>query len=659
MSAIKYRPEIDGLRALAILPVLVFHFNPDWLAGGFMGVDVFFVISGYLITSIILAELQVGSFSFYGFWERRVRRIFPALAAMILAMLVLAFVLFFPAEQLSFLGRQSLKVLALISNQYMLTITGDYWGPNAETFPLLHTWSLAVEEQFYLFLPILIFVIYRWWNRKWITPLLCMLAFISFVYCVSQTYVNQPAAFYLLSTRAWELLFGSILATSALYKVSSTKDFKNPGLADIGVVAIIASYFIFDANGFPGWKALVPVLGATLYIGYSASGGYSAKILKSRPLVFIGKISYSLYLWHWPALVFGKQFADLLEIPSIRGWAFVGSILIAIASYHWVEKAGKHIKSIWLPAGLTAGLIIALSLMATYSHRDFRPLRVKKTESKSMLFENVYANQQIESGGNFQFRTYGIDFHQREKRKTANVWGFESVLINENRPAEIIVLGDSHGLMWGSVIERLANTQNIGCIFWTASGASPFLDSSAIAVAKLSSNQRREFNAQKLKSIEIHKPRVVIISTRLDSKWDEHKTEQAIYGMEKLIAKVHEASPSSTVVIIKQPPMAIFGDQNAVQWLGWRDRYFTSDSVAKLDSLNWIRANEYVDCLTEKFSFVKKINVSDLYLNANGRISIIQDGHIVYTDDDHLSEYGVSLAESRIRSVILPLLKKE
>lgn len=661
MSTIKYRPEIDGLRALAIIPVLLFHFNTAWIGGGFMGVDVFFVISGYLITSIILTELGAGTFTFRAFWERRVRRIFPALAVMIISCLAFAWLLFYPGSQLSLLGRQAFKVLALVSNQYMLAITGDYWGPSAESIPLLHTWSLAVEEQFYLFLPLLIFAVFRWWNRKWIFPILLLLTVSSFIYCINQTQVNQPAAFYLLTSRAWELLLGSMLAALAPFMAINKGSKICQWIADLGVVAIIASYFVITAEGFPGWKAIVPVLGATFFIGFSAAGGYMSALLQKRPFIFVGKASYSLYLWHWPALVFGQLFAGLFEAPSIRWWAFGVSLLISIGSYLWVERIGKLTKSIWKPAGALLGIVILLSVMAIFNNRDLTPTQNAVTESKGRLYECVYINQRPPSVNNINKSLndkddLGIRDYLPDKKTPINPFGFEPVRINYDKPQDMVVLGDSHALMWGSVIERIAQKSRVGCEFWASSGASPLLDSLPARRGHLDVTQRAEFNKQRIKAIELHKPKVVIISTRLDDKWQVHAATQYLQGIEDLIIAVHNASPGSHVVIIGQPPVSAFGNQNAVQWLGMRETFFYSETTRMADGESWMAANKYISTLPNKFNFVQVIKVSDFYELPANRIQIIKNKHIIYTDDDHLSEFGASLAENRMRLTLEPLL---
>lgn len=654
MNAIKYRPEIDGLRAIAILPVLVFHFCESWLKGGFLGVDVFFVISGYLITSIIINELNLGNFRFKNFWERRARRIFPALAFLLIFLLLFSFCFYIPSETLSSLGRQSLKVLALTSNQYLLAITGDYWGQSADVTTLLHTWSLSLEEQFYLFLPVAFFLFYKFKIKKALNYFVIGIFLISLFWCIVETKSNSSKAFFLLHTRAWELLAGSILALNFSH-FEKKEHFLSKWLANFGLILIVVSYFILTNNQFPGWKAIVPVAGAFLYIGFSVNGGYAATLLSTRPFVYVGKISYSLYLWHWPALVLGKMFADLFEKPEIRTYFFIASIILSLISYYWVEKFGKTIKNIWKPSGWACLIIIGLSLPAVYNARDNASQNYLTTEYKGLLYENFTDN--ISSRLASKYRNMGIKVILPEKEGLDAIGDFHSVIVNRELKPEVIILGDSHGLMWGSLIERIIKDNNVGGVFWTASATAPLIENEAILGTTIDSIKRTKFNEDRLNSIKVCKPKVVVIAMRLDTKWDINSKEQRLFKIEHLLRVVHELSPYSKVVLIGQPPLAAFGDQNAVQWLGWRSKFYIQEEASILDSPNWGLADDYISSLAKKFSFVHFISVSDIYKSGENKIKLVKNNQIVYTDDDHLSEFGASLSEYRIRTAVERLLK--
>ena len=295
-----YRPEIDGLRAMAVVPVVLYHAHVPGVSGGFVGVDVFFVISGFLITSQLAADVAAGRFSIVTFYERRVRRIFPALFVMLAVSAVMALWLLLPFELESFAA--SLRASALfVSNFYFMRETG-YFVAAAITKPLLHTWSLAIEEQFYIFFPVYLYAMSRWAPR-WLLPVTTVVLVLSLGLCISMTHPQSDAAFFYTPARVWELLTGSVLALAPRRVLPG---WLAQALGAAGLVLIAVAVFGFDARTpFPGSAAMLPAGGAALVILASganptASGG----LLSLGPIRFVGLISYSLYLWHWPLLVF-------------------------------------------------------------------------------------------------------------------------------------------------------------------------------------------------------------------------------------------------------------------------------------------------------------------------------------------------------------------
>jgi peptidoglycan/LPS O-acetylase OafA/YrhL len=342
----QYRSEIDGLRALAVLPVIFFHAGIDAFSGGFVGVDVFFVISGYLITSIILTELQSGQFTLLEFYERRARRIFPALTAVLILCLPLAWVLMTPQDLKQF--AQSLSSIVIFSSNFYFWQKSGYFETAAEFKPLLHTWSLSVEEQFYIFFPWLMILFWRW-KIKHIGILL--IAIIAVGLAISQYAVMQTpsAAFYLLPMRAWELLVGAYVAfrlkTSAAH--STPAYYKNELPAVIGLTMIGFAVFSFDsATPFPGVYAIPPVLGTALVIQYAHSTTKVGQFLSNSFLVGIGLISYSAYLWHQPLFAFSRL--AMLSIGSI--WTTLTLIsltfILAYITWRYIERPFRNQK--WL-----------------------------------------------------------------------------------------------------------------------------------------------------------------------------------------------------------------------------------------------------------------------------------------------------------------------
>jgi peptidoglycan/LPS O-acetylase OafA/YrhL len=339
---LSYIPSIDGLRAIAVIGVLLYHLHPDLLPGGFVGVDVFFVISGFLITRIILAESEAGQFSFRDFYQRRIARIFPVFFVVLLATLVTAKLVYTP-DNFSAVGSMAAASSLCIANLKLL-FQGDYFQIEPDSQPLMHYWSLSVEEQFYLILPLIIILAHRYHvsRRKLLTATVAV-AILSFASCVLLTWTHANFAFYLLPTRAWELLAGSLLAFSDLQAKQAPSRWRSL-MPWIGMIAILVSYAFMDGetNSFPGFIALLPVLGgAALIAGAQICSSPINRLLAMPPVVFIGKISYSLYLWHWPIYSFidYSLFAESFTYRTSLKVAIV--VVISVLSYFAIEKPSR------------------------------------------------------------------------------------------------------------------------------------------------------------------------------------------------------------------------------------------------------------------------------------------------------------------------------
>ncbi|MGE0180082.1 MAG: acyltransferase family protein [Sphingomonas sp.] len=334
-STLGYRRDIDGLRAIAVLPVLLFHLDVPGFSGGFVGVDIFFVISGYLLTAIILAELHQERFSIIGFYERRVRRLFPALFV-VLAVVSLASALMLSPLQFYDYAQTLLATIFFASN-VLFAIRLDYFeGINAETRPLLHTWSLGVEEQFYLLLPGLIFLCWRFARHR-VWQLIILIWIVSFAASIWMTFTAADIAFYHLPFRMLELLTGSLLAAISAPQNRSPRLSAAMGAA--GALLIGATVALYSPDlPFPGIGALAPATGAALIIRAGQHGTHPVGLLLSTPLlVGIGLISYSLYLWHWPPIVLGQLYLmrPLTELERVA--IFVLAVALATLSWRYAE----------------------------------------------------------------------------------------------------------------------------------------------------------------------------------------------------------------------------------------------------------------------------------------------------------------------------------
>ncbi len=332
----KYRAEIDGLRAVAVLPVILFHAGIEIFSGGFIGVDVFFVISGFLITQILLKDLEAGSFNLVTFYERRARRILPALFLVMICCLPFAWLWMLPSQAKDF--SQSLVAVGLFSSNFLFWSESGYFETAAEDKPLLHTWSLAVEEQFYLVFPLLLLLLFRRGPRTtlaWIA----VTAMFSFALSEWMQRTNPSANFFLAPSRAWELLAGSAAAYWAHYRRPAPND----GLALLGLLMIAYCIVGYDhTTPFPGFYAVPPVLGAALIVLFSGGSGPVTLLLRHRILVAIGLISYSAYLWHQPLFAFARLRIQAEPEPMIMLSLSAVSLLLAWVSWRWVEQPARQ-----------------------------------------------------------------------------------------------------------------------------------------------------------------------------------------------------------------------------------------------------------------------------------------------------------------------------
>ena len=376
-AVLKYRPDIDGLRAVAILSVLAYHLSPASVSGGFVGVDVFFVISGYLISAVIFSEIATGRYSVLAFYERRIRRIFPALFGMLIGLSTVISFFLLPKEFIDY-AKSAIAATTSASNFYFWHHSGYFDSPTSN--PLLHTWSLAVEEQFYILFPIFLLITRRFFTQ-WLKHAVVILLFTSLAASVVTLHYNATTAFYMPYTRAWELLMGTVISLGLFPRLRQALVRNGITLLGIGMIGYAVLRYS-PQTPFPGLAAVVPCVGSALIIGAGESGStLVGKTLSWRPMVFIGLISYSLYLWHWPVIVLndlGLSVNVSAVVPN--RWAFLllsqtsnkvtellVSFVLAVLSWRFVERPfrshPRHIERRPLFA-LSAAVTIVLLLFS-------------------------------------------------------------------------------------------------------------------------------------------------------------------------------------------------------------------------------------------------------------------------------------------------------
>jgi len=465
-AGLTYRADIDGLRALAIIPVVLYHAGIPGFGGGFIGVDVFLVISGFLMASLISADIAHGNFSLVRFYERRVRRIFPALFAVLAASCVAAWFLLMPAE-LEYFAR-SLKAAALFTSNIQFEKESGYFDIGAQMKPLVHTWSLAVEEQFYILFPLLLATISRFAPRLTVSILIGLLT-ASFVASAWVVFHSPVEVFYLLQFRAWELLIGALLAFNVIPVLQ--RPIIRASLAAGGIFLIAVAVFGFSERTlFPGPAALLPCLGAALVIYAGDEQGPASRCLRSRPMVFVGLISYSLYLWHWPIIVFSRVMAGRELSLFHGGLIVVVSFIIAAVSWRFIEQPfrgrGSSVRRRPLFAGAAMMVIAVVGLGNYVAHHDGVPSRLPADVQK------VYAATYDES--RFSVPPCFADSDRTGPTLTDIRAGKLCPLGVEgsNNPA-FLVWGDSHSGAMAPAIDAAAMQTGIAGLFAGHSSCPP------------------------------------------------------------------------------------------------------------------------------------------------------------------------------------------
>ncbi len=556
LSHPKYRTDIDGLRAVAILSVVGFHAFPDWIQGGFVGVDIFFVISGFLISTIIFENLEEGRFSYAEFYARRIKRIFPALILALLTSFVLGWFTF-PSEYFKLAGKHLFSGAAFMSNFALLRESG-YFDASGEVDPFHHLWSLAVEEQFYILWPLLLGLV---WKRRWNFLLITLaVAASSFIFDVSTLGSDAAVAFYSPLSRFWELMIGGVLAYLSLHKPHLLSQRPQWMSAAGGVLLVLGFAFINPRSDFPGWLTLLPTLGAFLLMGAGPGAWLNRQLLSRKVLVWFGLISYPLYLWHWPLLVFVRIHA--LGDPSLleRMWVVGVSIVLAWGTYQFVEKP---VRWRWPGRPVVATLLVMLGALVVAGKLTDRAEGYPQRAASLKVFRFHYDSARDYRTGQCFLKAPGNDFSAHDFSDTC------SGRAAENEKPLVLLWGDSFAASLYPGLKRQSEVQGFALAQYTASGIPPIVGfdtdkrNGSLAISA--------FIFDKVKAL---KPHTVILAANW-LLYDRRNSNWAQLDLDKLhatIAAMKDMGVAHIVLVGQLPTYKI--DQPMVA-----NRIFVADAV--------------------------------------------------------------------------------
>jgi peptidoglycan/LPS O-acetylase OafA/YrhL len=543
----QYRADIDGLRAVAVLSVVGYHVFSGAIRGGFIGVDVFFVISGYLISTIIFGNLERERFSYVEFYRRRVRRIFPALLIVLAGSLIAGWFLL-RSDEYAALGKDTAGSAAFVANFTFWQEVG-YFDTDSALNPLLHLWSLAVEEQFYIVWPVILWIIWKLWKRGFLV-LTGGLALISFTLNVLTLSTDPTADFYSPVTRLWELMVGGILAYLMLHKESHLGRGKNWS-AIAGIALIVSAVFVFDAGSpYPGWRALLPTVGAFLLISAGPHVWFNRTVLAHPAAVWVGLISYPLYLWHWPLLAFAQTMNEYAELGSstrgIRIVVVLTSFVLAWLTYLFIESpirsgSARSVSPIILASALSMIFVIGLWL----DYIAGLPMRSVDENPKSRFLQ--YYTWLHKSGFTLYYRK-DCDFYNGQL-KPAKASIAESCT-TPGLKGTWFLWGDSYAqaLSYGLKSILPANTSLAQV---ATSGCRPSLSRIAIPTPGNACNVSNDFARLRISQL---RPETLILTQRNDhelTNWDEIALFAKNNGVERvfLIGPLPEWLPSLPQVV--------------------------------------------------------------------------------------------------------------
>jgi peptidoglycan/LPS O-acetylase OafA/YrhL len=615
-----FRRDIEGMRGIAVATVVAYHCGLPLVAGGFIGVDIFFVLSGYLITGLLVAEIERhGRLDIVQFYARRLRRLLPASVLTLTATLVAGSLVLAPKE-LEFAARAGRASAVYLGNVFFALNAADYFAPRSELNPLVHMWSLAVEEQFYLFWPLVIVAGLVWLrSRRALITAMVSLSIGSLAFCVWLTAADATTAFYLLPTRAWEFGAGGLATLAFSGRQLPTRASIAIGWA--GVLLVAASLMLITSSSlFPGWVAMAPVAGtcAVMVAGAAAPGRGVSAILSTPPLVRLGGLSYSWYLWHWPFLVFGQVLFPELP-PSGRLAAALLSLAAAAASFHLVENPLRYHPALVQRPLLTVAAGVALTFLGFGVAAQTRHFARTLAERPEMRVFSVAASDDgrlprdacVATGTYAQLRR--CDFGQRDA------------------PTRIVLFGDSHAIHWFNPIQSIAEKRRwaLTTVLKSGCGAAD-LDSGASVQEASCEAWRREAIA----SIVRWRPDLVILGTATNHTRVDRQAWRNRVRAGMRVALAAFAANGLRVVVMRDVPRFAFDVPDCLAHavrlgLGPQCRGSLAANVnaevfaAEQEAAQGLRGVSFVDTLPA--------------LCRDGVCETMAQGRVMYRDDNHLT----------------------
>lgn len=619
-----YRAEIDGLRALAVLPVIFFHGGFEWFSGGFVGVDVFFVISGYLITSIIITEMAEDKFSIVNFYERRARRILPALFFVMAVCIPFAWFLLVPSDFVEF--GNSLIAASTFSSNFLFWSESGYFGGPAELKPLLHTWSLAIEEQYYILFPIFIMLTWQFGTR-WILIILLLIFMLSLGLSEWAAYKTPSANFYLLPTRGWELLMGVFIAFYLKYRNFIKSFLANQLLSLLGFSMIIYSIIVFnESTPFPSFYALIPTIGTGLVILCSVPKTTIHKLLTLKLIVGIGLISYSTYLWHQPILAFTKNSIQGEVHNMIVMMLCISSFFFGWFSWRFIERPFRK------KSHLQRKFIFKFSLLGIF------------------IFSIIGASIHIYDGG--------VKLYSQQKQGIINTFLSDNKSYTEKRESyvsshkfdksnnkkDILIVGDSHMQDLVNAVYEVGLDDNYEFSSFLISvncGIYFVKDKKDIEELKFDCENRSFYNSN-LKEKMLVADEIWVISS-----WDQQDVKKYMAKSIKNILDVNR-----NIKIFGTKSLGFVSERRYLknEPENWKSFHKSNEEIKRFKYIE--NTNNLINDISKDLG-VEFINPQHLICDGNNLCSNYSNGNIISYDGSHLTQYGANILGNKLRQILL------